>query len=86
MEEDPDGPLPVDVKYDVDYIFLMMKNAFCETLDDADATIFHMCEDGYTQDQIAERLGYKNHTPVTKRLKKLRERWDEFMLEIEPKE
>lgn len=86
MEEDPDGPLPVDVKYDVDYIFLMMKNAFCETLNDVDATIFHMREDGYTQDQIAERLGYKNHSPVAKRLKKLRERWDEFMLEIEPKE
>ncbi len=86
MEEDPDGPLPIDPGYNVDYIYQVMKNSFCETLDDIDITIFHMREDGCTQGQIAEKLGYKNHSAVTKRLKSMRKRWDEFMSEIEPKQ
>ena len=40
---------------------------------------------GATQGQIAEKLGYKNHSAVTKRLKSMRKRWDEFTSEIEPK-
>ncbi len=53
--------------------------AFIETLDDVDTTIFRMREDGRTHAEIAAKLGYKNHSAVTKRLTKMRERWDEFI-------
>ena len=38
---------------------------------------------GYTQEEIAERLGYKNHSAVTKRLQAIRKQWDLFSSEKE---
>ncbi len=37
-----------------------------------------MREKGYTHAEIAQRLGYKTHSAVTKRLKAMREKYDEF--------
>ena len=39
--------------------------------------------EGNQLQQIAEELGYKNHSAVIKRIKKLRERWIEFDREYE---
>ena len=43
-----------------------------------------MRESHQPYEKIAEVLGYKNHSAVIKRLKKLRERWIEFNREYEP--
>ena len=76
--DEPDAP---EVGADDDVITQMILNAFCERLDDVDATIFHMREDGYTQAEIAKHLRYKNHSAVTKRIQSIRKQWDEFTKE-----
>jgi len=42
--------------------------------DDIDVEIFKLNANGYTQKQIAERLGFKTHSAVGKRLKKIEEK------------
>ena len=78
----PDAP---DVGVDDDLLMQTIRNMFCERLDEVDAEIFRMREDGYTQEEIAEKLGYKNHSAVTKRLRAMRKQWDEFTTEYETK-
>ena len=63
----------------------IMRDAFLETLDSIEQEIFYLREDGYTQVEIAKKLGYKNHTPVSKRLKTMRKKWDDFINSIEIK-
>ena len=55
-------------------------NAFVDTLDnDIDRQILYMRADGKTQAEIATALGYANHSPVAKRLQRLRPKFDTFM-------
>ena len=63
----------------------IMRDVFLETLDSIEQEIFYLREDGYTQVEIAKKLGYKNHTPVSKRLKTMRKKWDDFINSIEIK-
>ena len=63
----------------------IIRDAFLETLDSIEQEIFYLREDGYTQVEIAKKLGYKNHTPVSKRLKTMRKKWDDFINSIEIK-
>lgn len=58
-------------------------NLFSKRLDDIDTTIVLMLMDGYTQMEIAQKLGYKNNGAVSKRLKRIREKWDEFVEEAD---
>lgn len=51
---------------------------FLNTLDDVDRTIFQMRIDNCTLQQIAEKLGYKTHSAVKKRLDKHRARTIEY--------
>lgn len=83
--DDEDNPID-EPPSDDDPVFTVICKAFCETLDDMDATIFRMREDGYTQKEIATYLRYKNHTAITKRLQSIKKRWDEFMNEHEPQQ
>lgn len=55
-------------------------NMFYQYLgDDVDVMIFKMTANGYTQKEIAEHLGYKTHSAVGKRLKKIEEKRAEFL-------
>lgn len=45
---------------------------FFRLLDPTDAKIVRLAMDGFTHEQIAEKLGFKTHSAVTKRLQKLR--------------
>ena len=45
---------------------------FFKLLDPTDAEIVRLAMDGLTHEQIAEQLGFKTHSAVTKRLQKLR--------------
>ncbi len=47
--------------------------------DETDMKIFKLNADGYTQKQIAERLGFKTHSAVGKRLKKIEEKRVAFL-------
>ncbi len=47
--------------------------------DETDIKIFKLSADGYTQKQIAERLGFKTHSAVGKRLKKIEEKRAMFL-------
>ncbi len=46
-------------------------NDFKATLDKKDLEILEMRMDGYTLESIAEKLGYKNHSGVLKRIRKI---------------
>ena len=61
-------------------VYHNLLNAFIDTLDnDVDRQIMYMRADGKTQSEIAEALGYANHTPVTKRLQRLKQQYQLFM-------
>ena len=48
--------------------------------DETDIKIFKLKANGYTQKQIAERLGFKTHSAVGKRLKKIEEKQKVFWI------
>ena len=60
-----------------------IRDAFANTLNSTDREIYYMREKGYTHAEIAERLGYKTHSAVTKRLKAMFEKYNEFCGNVE---
>ena len=68
-----------DAKYD------RLLQAFCKTLNDIDSQIVYMCDEGLTQKEMAERLGYANHSAINKRIKKIYKKCCDF-LDAQPKE
>ena len=54
-------------------------NRFMRSLEEKDRRIIHLRMSGYTYAEIAHQLGYKDHTAVLKRIKKLRPVFREFM-------
>ena len=60
--------------------YMELRNGFFATLSEDDRTIFIMRENGKTQKEIAEALGYKTHSAVTKRLQAMREQFENFMI------
>ena len=53
-------------------------NRFLSTIDDKDKQILQMRAAGYTTQEIADRLGYKTHSAVVKRIKKLGKAYQKF--------
>ena len=51
---------------------------FMESLSEKDRKILEMRLEGYTQEEIAEQLGYKNHSGVQKRITKIGLAYQEF--------
>ena len=69
-----------DEKYD------RLLQTFCKTLkDDVDQQIVYMCDEGLNQTQIAEKLGFANHSAVSKRIAKIYKKCCAF-LEAQPRE
>ena len=60
----------VEVRVDV--------SKFLSTIDDKDKQILQMRAEGYTNQEIADRLGYKTHSAVVKRIKKLGKMYQEY--------
>lgn len=69
-EEDPQAHLEMVETIKEFYAFLG---------DETDIKIFKLNADGYTQKQIAEQLGFKTHSAVGKRLKKIEEKRAAFL-------
>ena len=55
-----------------------LENQFLDTLNGADREIYLMRKQGLTQKEIAERLGYKSHSAVTKRMEKMKKALIDF--------
>ena len=71
------GLAPVATAEEMERLLLM---AFINSLDnEIDREIMYRRSDGATQKEIAMALGYANHTPVTKRLKRLEKEFDAFI-------
>jgi len=82
-ESAEDAVLSDDAQVEIEYAEL--RNAFFEVLDSTEQEIYCMREDGYTQTEIAKRLGYKNPSGVSKRLKTIGKKWYRFINSIESK-
>ena len=61
--------------------YMELRNGFLATLSEDDRAIFIMRENGKTQKEIAEALGYKTHSAVTKRLQAMREQLEMYIKE-----
>lgn len=63
-------------------ISLQLLNAFIQSVKDStDREILYLRADGLTLQEIAQRLGFKNHSAVVKRMDKLRKRFKAFISE-----
>ena len=59
------------------YIFL--RDEFAKTLNSTDKEIYYLSEKGITQKEIADRLGYKTHSAVSKRIKIMNKDFKKFI-------
>ena len=82
-ESAEDAVLSDDAQVEIEYAEL--RKAFFEVLDSTEQEIYCLREDGYTQTEIAKRLGYKNPSGVSKRLKTIGKKWYRFINSIESK-
>ena len=74
-ESDLVGLSPEDEAFEIsESDFDKMLVGFINTLDETDRMICFMKMDGKTQYEIARTLGYKNHSAVTKRMAKIKEK------------
>ena len=53
-------------------------NKLLSKIDDKDKQILQMRAEGYTNQEIADRIGYKTHSAVVKRIKKLGKMYQDF--------
>lgn len=54
---------------DADAMYKLLKEDFFSTLSETDREILNLYEKGFSQKEIAQRLGYKTHSAVSKRMK-----------------
>lgn len=59
------------------YIFL--RDEFVKTLNSTDKEIYYLWEKGLTQKEIANRLGYKTHSSISKRMKIMNKDFKKFL-------
>ena len=66
----------LDAAFTSEEISLQRVNAFIQSVEDStDREILYLRADGLTLQEIAQRLGFKNHSAVVKRMDKLRKRF-----------
>ena len=63
----------MEIKYN------FFRDEYAKTLDGIDKEIYYLSEQGYKQKEIAKKLGYKNHSAVSKRMKKINKDFQEFL-------
>ena len=66
-----------DPEEELRYIFL--RDEFAKTLNSTDKEIYYLSEKGLTQKEIADRLGYKTHSAVSKRMKIMNKDFKKFI-------
>ena len=63
----------MEIKYN------FFRDEYAKILDGIDKEIYYLSEQGYKQKEIAKKLGYKNHSAVSKRMKKINKDFQEFL-------
>ena len=72
----------LDAAFTSEEISLQRLNAFIQSVEDStDREILYLRADGLTLQEIAKRLGFKNHSAIVKRMDKLRKRFKAFISE-----
>ena len=61
----------------------LLESLYLERLDEVQKEIYYLRMNGFTQKEIAERLGYKTHSAVTKKMQKMREKFTELKKYLE---
>lgn len=61
----------------------LLESLYLERLDEVQKEIYYLRMNGFTQKDIAERLGYKSHSAVTKQMQKMREKFTELKKSLE---
>ena len=56
---------------EADALYKLLKEDFFSTLSETDREILNLHEKGFNQKEIAQRLGYKTHSAISKRMKVL---------------
>ena len=64
---------------DADVMYKLLKEDFFSTLSETDREILNLYEKGFNQKEIAQRLGYKTHSAVSKRMKTLNKDFKEYL-------
>lgn len=59
--------------------YKFLREEFAKTLNSTDREIYYLAEQGYKQKEIAQRLGYKTHSAVSKRMKIMNKDFKEFL-------
>ncbi len=70
--EDPISSFEDEVVENIDV------QTFLSTLDEKDKQILQLREDGYTYKEIAEKVGFKTHSAVSKRINKIGRMYQDF--------
>ena len=63
--------------------FMKFENAYWSLLDEVERKIYDLRKEGCTTQVIAKDLGFKSHSTVVKKLKKMREKFDQLCIEVE---
>ena len=64
---------------ELDALYKLLKDGFFSTLSETDREILSLYEKGYNQNEIAQRLGYKTHSAVSKRMKTMNKDFKEYL-------
>lgn len=59
--------------------YKLIHDMFAKTLDEEERKIYSFLESGYSQREIAEKLGYKSKTSVSRRLAEIRKKLADFL-------
>lgn len=59
--------------------YTFLREEFAKTLNSTDREIYYLAEQGYKQKEIAQRLGYKTHSAVSKRMKIMNKDFKKFL-------
>lgn len=59
--------------------YISLRDEFAKTLNGTDREIYYLLEKGITQKEIAQRLGYKTHSAVSKRMKIMNKDFKKFL-------
>ena len=59
--------------------YKFLREEFAKTLNSTDREIYYLAEQGYKQKEIAQRLGYKTHSAVCKRMKIMNKDFKKFL-------
>ena len=57
----------------------VLRDKFLDTLDETERKIYTFLESGYSQRKIAEQLGYKSHTSISRRVAAMRQKLTAFL-------